>query len=170
MSFSNRISQTLHEEHQATVALMERLEQLIARQRRSPPANERGVAQLLDELSRELGADVERHFAFEEAQLFTYLDAIGDKAIGAHLAGEHAAMRPLGTLLAALARNARDNGFDGPGWDEFRHIGGRAVRAHAGPRAKGGDGVAAAARGKHGRSDRSAALRILCRERVRTSP
>ena len=124
MSFSNRISQTLHEEHQATVALMERLEQLIARNRRSPPANERGVAQLLDELSRELGADVERHFAFEEAQLFTYLDAIGDKAIGAHLAGEHAAMRPLGTLLAALARNARDNGFDGSGWDEFRHIGG----------------------------------------------
>ncbi len=124
MSFSNRISQTLHDEHQATVALMERLEQLIARNRRSPPANERGVAQLLDELSRELGADVERHFAFEEAQLFTYLDAIGDKAIGAHLAGEHAAMRPLGTLLAALARNARDNGFDGPGWDEFRHIGG----------------------------------------------
>jgi hypothetical protein len=30
MSFTNRISQTLHEEHRATIALMERLEQLIA--------------------------------------------------------------------------------------------------------------------------------------------
>ena len=31
MSYTNRISQTLHEEHAATVALMERLEQLLAR-------------------------------------------------------------------------------------------------------------------------------------------
>jgi hemerythrin-like domain-containing protein len=124
MSFSNRISQTLHDEHQATVALMERLEQLLARHRRCPPPNDPGVAQLLGELSRELGADVERHFAFEEAQLFTYLDAIGDKAIGAHLTDEHAAMRPLGTRVAALARNARDDGFDAAAWDEFRRLGG----------------------------------------------
>ena len=34
MSFTNRISQTLHEEHRATIALMERLEQLMARHRR----------------------------------------------------------------------------------------------------------------------------------------
>jgi hemerythrin-like domain-containing protein len=123
MSFSNRISQTLHDEHRATVALMERLEQLIARHR-APPPKDRSVAQLLDDLARELGADVERHFAFEESQLFTYLDAIGDAAIGAHLTDEHVAIRPLGTELAALARNARDNGFDAPGWDEFRRIGG----------------------------------------------
>ena len=31
MSFTNRISQMLHQEHRATVALMERLEQLIGR-------------------------------------------------------------------------------------------------------------------------------------------
>ncbi len=124
MSFSNRISQTLHDEHQATVALMERLEQLIVRHRRAPPLKDRSVAQLLEDLSRELGADIERHFAFEESRLFTYLDAIGDAAIGAHLTDEHATMRPLGTELAALARNARDKGFDAPGWDEFRRIGG----------------------------------------------
>jgi hemerythrin-like domain-containing protein len=124
MSFSNRISQTLHDEHQATVALMERLEQLIARHRRAPPPKDRALVQLLDDLARELGADVERHFGFEESQLFTYLDAIGDAAIGAHLTDEHVAMRPLGTELAALARNARDNGFDAPGWEEFRRIGG----------------------------------------------
>jgi hemerythrin-like domain-containing protein len=123
MSFSNRISQTLHDEHQATVALMERLEQLIVRHRRTPPPNDRGVAQFLAELARELGADVERHFAFEESQLFTYLDAIGDAAIGAHLTDEHVAMRPLGTQLAALARHARDKGFDAAGWEEFRRIG-----------------------------------------------
>jgi len=124
MSFNNRISQTLHDEHQATVGLMERLEQLLARYRRSPPPSDPAVAQFLDELARDLGADVERHFAFEESQLFTYLDAIGDAAIGAHLTDEHAAMRPLGIELAALARKARDQGFDAPGWDAFRLLGG----------------------------------------------
>jgi len=67
MSFSNRISQTLHDEHQTTVGLMERLEQLIARHRRAPPPKERSVAQLLDDLSRELGADVERHLPSRRA-------------------------------------------------------------------------------------------------------
>ena len=37
MTFTNRISQTLHDEHGATVALMERLEQLLARGRRAGP-------------------------------------------------------------------------------------------------------------------------------------
>jgi len=124
MSFSNRISQTLHDEHQATVALVERLEQLIVRHRRAPPvANDRDVTRLLNDLSREVERDIERHFAFEENHLFAYLEAIGDAAIGAHLTDEHAAMRPLGKQLAALAGNARDRGFDVPGWGEFRRLG-----------------------------------------------
>ena len=41
MSFTNRVSQTLHEEHRATIALMERLEQMIARHRRGDPPDTR---------------------------------------------------------------------------------------------------------------------------------
>jgi hemerythrin-like domain-containing protein len=125
MSFTNRISQTLHQEHQATVALMERLEQLLMRHRRgaAPDANDRAVAQLLTDLSVALTAEVERHFAFEENQLFPYLEAIGDAAIGLHLADEHSAIRPLGARLASLARDASARGFDAGQWEEFSRVG-----------------------------------------------
>ncbi|MGA7426785.1 MAG: hemerythrin domain-containing protein, partial [Rhodoplanes sp.] len=72
--FSNRISQTLHEEHRATVALMERLDGLIASNRRRPPdAAAPATAQLLRELAGGVEAEVNRHFDFEEQYLFTYL-------------------------------------------------------------------------------------------------
>lgn len=124
MTFSNRISQTLHDEHCATVGLMERVEHLLRRCPRGnrPDANDRAVAQLLTEISTAVEADIERHFAFEESWLFPYLDAIGEDAIGAHLTEEHTAMRPLGLRLAELAR-AASAGFDGASWDEFRKIG-----------------------------------------------
>src|SRR5450631_4041445 len=113
MSFTNRISQALHDEHGATVALMERLEQMLARARRSGPPNtaDSTVARLLSDLSTSMEAEVERHFAFEENHLFTYLEAMGDGGIGAHLTSEHAAMRPLAVRVAASARAAAANGF-----------------------------------------------------------
>jgi hemerythrin-like domain-containing protein len=125
MSFTNRISQTLHEEHRATVALMERLEQLLARHRRGAPptTGDRGFTQLMSDLSTGVEAEVERHFSFEESRLFTYLDAIGDEAIGAHLTDEHNTMRPLGIKVAKLARDAAALGFDDAKWEEFRRLG-----------------------------------------------
>src|SRR5262245_31784695 len=124
MSFANRISRTLHEEHRASIALMERLEQLLARHRGSPPVSgEQGVAQLLSDLSTGVEAEVERHFAFEENSLFTYLNEIGDQAIGAHLTDEHNAMRPIGVAVARLAREAAARGFDEAQWKEFRRLG-----------------------------------------------
>ncbi|HWP25460.1 MAG TPA: hemerythrin domain-containing protein [Xanthobacteraceae bacterium] len=125
MSFANRISQSLHEEHRATAALMERLEQLISRSRRSgpPDAAEAGIARLLSDLSTSLEVDVARHFDFEEEQLFSYLDAVGDTAIGAHLTEEHAMLRPLGARIATLARQAAGNGFDQLTWGEFCRLG-----------------------------------------------
>ena len=125
MSFTNRISQTLHEEHRSTIALMERLEQFIARYRRGrlPAAGDLGTTQLLSDLSTGVQAEVERHFDFEEARLFPFLNAIGDEAIGAHLTDEHSAIRPLGVRVAALAREAGAGGFDQAKWDEFRRLG-----------------------------------------------
>jgi len=121
MEFTNRISQKLHEEHRATVALVERLEQLIARHRQgAPDVKDRATAQLLGDLSVGIASEVERHFAFEENHLFSYLAAIGDSAIGAHLTDEHGAIRPLGTRIASLARAAATQGFDAAGWETFR--------------------------------------------------
>jgi hemerythrin-like domain-containing protein len=125
MTYANRISQTLHEEHRATIALMERLEHLIGRHQRGGPPDrqDRAVAQLLSELSVGVTAEVQRHFDFEERQLFPYLEAAGDQAIGVHLTSEHEAMRPLGIRLAALAREASGAGFGEADWAEFRRIG-----------------------------------------------
>lgn len=124
MHFNNRISQTLHDEHRATVALMERLEQFLARYRRAAPdASDAAASQLLRELSVGVADEVERHFAFEEDQLFPHLEAIGDAAIGSHLTDEHNAMRPLGTQLSSLAGKAAVQGFDPATWEVFRRIG-----------------------------------------------
>ncbi len=124
MSFTNRIAQGLHDEHRATIALMERLEQLLTRYRRSPQGKDDvAVEQLLSDLTTGIEGEVERHFAFEEDRLFTYLDSMGDEAIGAHLTQEHAAIRPLGTQIVKLARQARDGGFDEVAWGEFRRVG-----------------------------------------------
>jgi len=125
MSFSNRISQTLHDEHRATIALIERLEQLISRHRRSAPdVGDRGVRQLLSDLATGVAAEVQRHFDFEEHQLFAYLNTIGDSAIGAHLTDEHSAMRPLGIRLSEMAREAVARRFNEATWNEFRRLGG----------------------------------------------
>ena len=123
MSYTNRISQTLHEEHGATVALMERLEQMLARGRRGPPDKADGNAvRLLSDLSAGMEAEIERHFAFEEEHIFSYLEAVGDTGIGEHLTGEHAAIRPIGTHVAEMARAAAANGFTPAGWEEFTRL------------------------------------------------
>jgi len=124
MTFARRVTQVLHDEHDATTALMARLEQLTARSSGAvPDAGEPGVRRLLADLSTVLTGEVERHFAFEEERLFTYLSAIGEEAIGAHLAEEHAVIRPLGIRIAALARAAAASGFDAASWSEFCRVG-----------------------------------------------
>ena len=124
MSFTNRVSQRLHEEHRATVALMERLEQLLARQRHGgvPDNGDPAVSLLLSELSASLETEVRRHFDFEEDQLFTYLNGTGDEAIGALLTDEHRVIRPLGAEVAELAREAAAQGFDEATWSKFRRL------------------------------------------------
>jgi hemerythrin-like domain-containing protein len=123
--FTNRVSQTLHEEHRATSALLERLEQLIGNHRGSlPDVGDRAVAQLLSDLAIGVATEAHRHFDFEEQHLFAYLNTIGESRIGAHLTDEHSAMRPLGMRLSEMARNAAEKGFDEASWSEFRRLGG----------------------------------------------
>lgn len=124
MNVSNRISATLHVEHDNTVALMKRLKAFLAEHRGGPPAaGEAGMAEFLSALSAGVTVEVERHFAFEEDRLFHYLEANGDGAIGAHLTDEHAVLRLLGTQLATLARTAAAHGWGAPQWQQFRRLG-----------------------------------------------
>jgi hemerythrin-like domain-containing protein len=121
--FSKRVCQTLHDEHVATIRLLERLGTLLDRCRHAPPDGTDALAiQLLRDIPTALESEVTRHFDFEEGHLFRYLAEIGDAAIGAHLTEEHAGIRPLGREAGALARAAVTGGFDAHSWQEFRRV------------------------------------------------
>jgi hemerythrin-like domain-containing protein len=127
MDFTNRICQTLHQEHVANIALLERVERLVAVQRRTPPdVADPAVTQLLSDLASGAAAEVQHHFDFEERGLFAYLESIGENAIGTHLTEEHAILRPLISRLAAMARDSMGREFDETTWNEFRRLGGEA--------------------------------------------
>ena len=125
MNFTNRVCQTLHEEHLATVMLMQRLGQLVVHHSRGAPldAKDGAVARLLSDLATALETEIQRHFAFEEDRLFPYLGAVGNEEIGAHLTEEHKIMRPIGARVVALAREAVAKGIDAARWEEFRRSG-----------------------------------------------
>jgi hemerythrin-like domain-containing protein len=124
MNFQNRVCQKLHEEHAAVIALMERLAQTIARHRDNvPDAKDPMLAKLLNDLAADLPGEVERHFAFEEAELFSYLAEAGNQGIGKHLTYEHGVIRPIGTALVKLIGDVRVQGFDAARWAEFRRLG-----------------------------------------------
>ena len=124
MNFKNRVCQKLHEEHAAVFALMERLAQTIARHRDNvPDAKDPMLAKLLNDLAADLPGEVERHFAFEEAELFSYLAEAGNQGIGKHLTYEHGVIRPIGTALVKLIGDVRAQGFDAARWAEFRRLG-----------------------------------------------
>lgn len=123
-NFSNRVCRTLHEEHASNIALLERVERLIGHQGRAHPNNtDSAVRQLLSELEVSMANEVKRHFDFEENRLFTYLDSIGESAIGAHLTDEHSVLRPLITRLSETAHASLERGFDDVTWNEFRRLG-----------------------------------------------
>jgi hemerythrin-like domain-containing protein len=125
MNFSNRVCQTLHDEHAATVALLERLQQLLSRnQEGAPPkAADSTITRLLTDLAAGLGTEIDRHFAFEEDHLFTYLAEMGNGGIGAQLTREHRMILPVGSRVAEIARAVAGRDFTQAEWDEFARLG-----------------------------------------------
>ena len=123
MNFHNRICQTLHDEHLANIALLQRVGQLLAAQGRTPPHNIQAVQRLLSDLGSGMASEVKRHFDFEESALFPYLDSIGESAIGMHLTEEHSMLRPLIAQLCETARATGERGFDAESWTQFRRLG-----------------------------------------------
>jgi len=117
----SRICQTLHEEHQSTVLLAERLEALLGRYPlRHPDRADPAATGVLRDLPSAFGAELRRHFDFEEAHLFSLLASDGDASIAAHLTEEHETMRPLLTSVLAVGGTALTEGFDDASWSEFR--------------------------------------------------
>ncbi len=124
MPFRNRVCQKLHEEHDAVVALMERLLVAIDRYRDSvPDAQDPILAKLVNDLAVDLPGEVDRHFKFEEDELFSYLADAGNLGIGTHLTYEHGLIRQIAAALLKLIGEVRAQGFDAERWTEFRRLG-----------------------------------------------
>ena len=96
MELHRHISRRLHEEHEATLALWSRLE--------ASAAANRLDAALLRSAAAALAEELDRHFAFEEEELFPRLAAAGEADIGELLAEEHATIRAAGREFIALAK------------------------------------------------------------------
>lgn len=119
--FTSQVSRKLHEEHCATLAVMEQLEALIARRNDASARNRdsldsvhlRGAASFIE-------SELVRHFDFEEESLFGRLEADGEGSICAYLIDEHRVLRPLGMRLAALARGAASGELSETDEEELR--------------------------------------------------
>ncbi|HUY84172.1 MAG TPA: hemerythrin domain-containing protein [Steroidobacteraceae bacterium] len=118
---SSRICQVLHEEHDGTVLFAHRLQAMLGRYPHAhPDRDDAAAAGLLRDLPRAFGAELGGHFDFEEQRLFPILATDGSAAIGAHLAAEHANMRPLLERVRAIGAAALTEGFGDASWAEFR--------------------------------------------------
>ncbi len=115
----------LHDEHLTTIALLERLEGLLAKSgpKRPPDPSESETGRLFADLSANLSNETGRHFDFEETQLFPRVEAIGDDFIAQLLRGEHGAIRPLADRLVELLDAARKDGMTADLWAEFHRRG-----------------------------------------------
>jgi len=126
MDHARHITRTLHDEHLATIGLINRLEECVMAHRPgSPPdAADPEVGKLLREVVGSVEAEIKSHFAFEEESLFPRLEEMGDSGIGELLTEEHHVLLPIGEELVALARAAREQGFSAESWTEFRRLAG----------------------------------------------
>ena len=71
MMYSNRVCERLHDEHMATLALLEKLERFFANNK-PPEVIDAGARTLLVDLAVAFENEIWRHFAFEEKYLFDY--------------------------------------------------------------------------------------------------
>lgn len=99
--FTRQVCRRLHEEHEASLALCARLEASLAAGRSD--------AALMRAAAAALAGEVERHFAFEEAELFPRLAAAGEGDLAELLREEHVTVRDAAGRFIALVR---ENSFN----------------------------------------------------------
>lgn len=110
----------LHEEHRANLDLLGRAEQALARAPRGEGARDPELIKLIGALARNLEQDIERHFGFEERELFPRMSKAGDGEIAMLLTEEHDAIRAVAGELLPLARAAISGSLDAAGWDGLK--------------------------------------------------
>jgi hemerythrin-like domain-containing protein len=122
MSYERQVSRALDDEHRANLALLGQVEQALARAPRSGAGRDPELGRLAGALARHLEQEVERHFAFEEGELFPRMRDAGDGDIAGLLAEEHEAIRAVAGELAPLARSAAAGTLDDAGWAALKRL------------------------------------------------
>lgn len=120
MNFSSQTSHTLHEEHRASLDLLGRVEQALARAPRGEGARDPDLVKLVGALARSLEQEIDRHFGFEERELFPRMSEAGDGEIAMLLTEEHDAIRAVAEELLPLTRAAATGTLDAAGWDALK--------------------------------------------------
>jgi iron-sulfur cluster repair protein YtfE (RIC family) len=125
MQYSRHVARTLHDEHLATLTMLEKLEGLLRRHPRDQPPDANGVElkNFLSNFVSTVRQEMTPHFRFEEDELFPLLAARGEADIGGLLTEEHATILPVGERMATLANTGRREGFQAPAWSEFHQLG-----------------------------------------------
>jgi len=129
MQHTSQIARLLHDEHMEEVAVLERLEGALQKQKSTtPPATDDSfMTGILIDLIGNTDTQINQHFVFEETFLFPKLAECGEVGIGMVLASEHQAIRETGTAVIALARAARENGFNADSWHQFHQLAGELI-------------------------------------------
>lgn len=121
MNYARQTSHLLHEEHRANLDLLGRVENALGRAPRGAAASQNeDIAKLLVALRRQIEQDVDRHFVFEETQLFSRMADAGEGDIAGLLREEHEAMRDVAAELMPLLDAAAARTLDDDGWDALR--------------------------------------------------
>ena len=118
MSYERQVSRILDDEHRANLELLGRVEQAFARMGRSVP-RDAGVAQLCGAFARHVEQDIDRHFAFEESELFPRMADGGDGDMADLLREEQEAIRAVAAEVLPLARKAAAGALDDAAWPDL---------------------------------------------------
>ena len=126
MEYVRQIAKMFHDEHLATLAVLERFEALLHGRRADQPADaaaDPDLARMMREIPVLIAGDLSAHFAFEEDILFPLLAAAGDATMGTLLTEEHESIRETAGQLTALCDTAAAGGMSEEVWQDLRRLG-----------------------------------------------
>lgn len=118
---SLNVLKSLHEDHVATLGVLERVETTLSRlgPNKVPAADDAVIKPLLSDLTAIMRSEMTAHFGFEEEYLFPRFMEFADAGIPMMLKGEHDTLRPLAQKLEEVANKAKLDGFTAETWNQF---------------------------------------------------
>jgi len=120
MNFRCQVNHALDNEHRATLDLLGRVEQAFARAPQPGLVRDPGLSRLAASLASHIELDIERHFEFEERELFPRLEAAGEGDIVGLLMEEHVAIREVTAEVLPLARAGAAGTLEESGWEALK--------------------------------------------------